>query len=136
MDYIIVSVRILYDRIDLQFAFYGYKVVICNGGWKYVSIGRNILFYLIIIFNFQKLRTSFDSYELLNFQVMKGRQRIDNFAKQKKKKEKKTLNLNIFSPLQIPQHLQHWQALSNIEPMIKMSVTSLTRMMLKRLCPI
>ena len=85
------------------------RVVIWNGEWKYVSIGRNILFYLIIIFNFQKLRTSFDSYELLNFQVMKGRQRIDNFAKQKKKKEKKTLNLNIFSPLQIPQHLQHWQ---------------------------
>ena len=92
---------------------------------KICSIGRNILFYLIIIFNFQKLRTSFDSYELLNFQVMKGRQRIDNFAKQKKKKERKTLNLNIFSPLQIPQHLQHWQALSNIEPMIIMSVTSL-----------
>ena len=132
--------RILCDRIDLQFVIcfiwiYN-RVVIWNGEWKYVSIGRNILFYLIIIFNFQKLRTSFDSYELLNFQVMKGRQRIDNFAKQKKKKEKKTLNLNIFSPLQIPQHLQHWQALSNIEPMIIMSVTSLSRMMLKRLRPI
>ena len=106
------SVRILCDRIDLQFVIcflwiYN-RVVIWNGEWKYVSIGRNILFYLIIIFNFQKLRTSFDSYELLNFQVMKGRQRIDNFAKQKKKKERKTLNLNIFSPLQIPQHLQHW----------------------------
>ena len=104
--------RILCDRIDLQFVicflWIYYRVVIWNGEWKYVSIGRNILFYLIIIFNFQKLRTSFDSYELLNFQVMKGRQRIDNFAKQKKKKEKKTLNLNIFSPLQIPQHLQHW----------------------------
>ena len=110
------SVRILCDRIDLQFVMCDLlfmdiesSFVMCNGEWKYVSIGRNILFYLIIIFNFQKLRTSFDSYELLNFQVMKGRQRIDNFAKQKKKKERKTLNLNIFSPLQVPQHLQHWQ---------------------------
>ena len=38
---------------------------------------------------FLKLRTLFDSYELLNFQVVKGKGRIDNFANKRTREKNK-----------------------------------------------